>query len=119
MLVTVAGMISGSAASWLRPEFEKRCCAFQHAPHPQTCVRFYGMRDARLHTRANLYAGRGVRTIRSAGWRAAYVSDLQRLDFRPGFEVHPLEIGARPEGRLRCAAHTHTPSQGGRGAAQG
>ena len=58
----------------------------------------------------------------SAGWRAAYIADVERLrsrPVRPGFEHHPLESGAGVEGELRCTAHTQTPSQGGRGVAQG
>ena len=71
------------------------------------------MRDVRLHTRAHTCMQAGERIICRlvAGWRAAHRADGQRLRIRPGFEHHPLESGALLEGRLRCTAHTHTPSQ--------
>ena len=91
-----------------RPVWRKATCAFQHT-RTLGHVRFYCICGARLHTRADLCAGA---CGSSAGARAAYKADGQRLISRPSLKHQPLEFVAALEGLLRCPAHTHTPNQG-------
>ena len=108
--MTVAGMVKGLAASWSRPVVRKASCAFQRAPHPQACALLWHARRATAHACGLVRRGA---CGSSAGWRAAYIADVERLRSRPGFEHHPLETGPPIVGHLRCTVHAHTPSHGG------